>query len=85
MTRQEAIRRAAQDVAEAADYSSVGQVDFFGQTVTADQIADRVRAAIDRLARVLAETDAEWDAKWSASDSEERRVEDEAWKFAAGK
>jgi hypothetical protein len=85
MKRTEAISRAAKDVADAADFTRAGTENIFGQIVTPIDVVESVRAAIDRLQNILAATDVEWDAKWAASEAEERRVEEEAWKFAAGK
>lgn len=84
MTRQEAITRAAADVAAAADYSQVGKIDIFSQQITADDITHAVLSAIDRLNTIIVMTDTEWDRACAASEAEENRVEDEAWKHAAG-
>jgi hypothetical protein len=84
LTRQDAIKRAAADVASAADYSLVGTEGFFG-VVTAENITDSISARIASLQRVLAMTDAEWDKMWADSAAEERRIEDDVLMFAAGK
>ena len=85
MTRQEMIAKATADVAAAADYSKVGTPDFFGDAITSDHVTDSVRSAIDRLNSVLAKTDEEWAKLWADSEAEEQRVEEDAWRFAAGK
>ena len=85
MKRSEMITKAAADVAAAADFGQVGQVDVFGDAITAEHVLAAVASAIDRLQTVLDMTDAEWAAKWAASEADEARVEDDARKFAAGK
>ena len=85
MTRHEAINRAAADVATAADFGEVGEVDLFGETITADVVLTAVESAVGRLQRILDTTDAEWATRWAASAAEERRVEDEAWRFAVAR
>ena len=85
MTRHQMIERAAEDVAESADFSAVGTEDIFGNLRTADDVVSSVAAAVARLQSVLGMTDAEWSAKWAASEAEENRVEADAQAFAAGK
>ena len=85
MTRQKAIKRAAVDVSEAAECGAVGKPNFFGDPIQAEDVTNRVRSAVDRLNMILAKTDEQWDEMWAASEAEERRVEDDARKFAAGR
>ena len=53
LPRAELIAMLAKDVAEAADYSRVGTVNIFGDTVTVADIDDAVRAAIERLQKAM--------------------------------